>query len=141
MARAIQLQLFEQPTLNISTAQKEAMSQAAKNCGLSRQEIVDHMNRLASQYGVRLAKGNSGGLQMATFEKWLNPEEHGRDIPVRALPIFCAVTSDCEALDIMARPLSCRVIGREDVRLLKWAKAYFRQRAARSEMRKLEAEL
>jgi len=139
MRQPIQIPLFEAPTFNITKLQKEMMNAAAKNCGLSRDQIVDGMNDLASRYGVNLV--SNGRLTIETLEKWLNPNELNRQMPMKALPIFCAVVSDTSAMDVMARPVGSRVIGHEDQQLLKWAKAYFKARDARRTMRRIESEL
>ena len=134
-----QLPLFDIPTFNIVKDQKDAMRAAVKRCSMSRDEIVDRMNGLARRYGVVLVA--NGRLTLDTFEKWLNPTEINRQMPMKALPIFCAVINDQSALDVLARPLGARVIGEDEQRLLKWAKAYFQARDARKAMRQLENDL
>ena len=71
-----QIPLFDQPTFNTTKIQKEAMNQAAKRCGMSREQIVDKMNDLAGRYGVSLV--SNGGLRLDTFEKWINPNDLSR---------------------------------------------------------------
>jgi len=139
MRQSIQIPLFDTPTFNVTKLLKEAMHAAAKKCGLSRDQIVDGMNDLASRYGVNLV--SNGALTLDTFEKWINPNELNRQMPMKALPIFCAVVRDTSAMDVMARPVGSQVIGHEDQQLLKWARAYHRERKARSERRRLEKEL
>ena len=115
MTQLRQLSLFDTPTFNTVKLQKEAMRAAVKKCGLSREQVVDRMNDLAGRYGVGLA--SNGGLTLDTFEKWINPGELNRQMPMKALPIFCAVINDHSAMDILARPLGVLVIGEEDQRL------------------------
>jgi len=52
MTQAVQLSLFDQPTLNITRDLKISMNEAVSECGLSREQIVDAMNNLADRYGV-----------------------------------------------------------------------------------------
>lgn len=134
-----QIPLFDKPTLNTTKNQKEAMNAAAKRCGLSRDQIVDQMNDLAGRYGVSLV--SNGLLKTETFEKWINPNELSRQMPMKALPVFCAVIRNYSALDILARPLGAQVIGPEDQNFLKWARAYFKARDARKVMRRIEGEM
>jgi len=138
-----QSQLFDQPTLNVTPDLKEAMNRAARECGLSREEIVDRMNDLAARYGVGLAAGNGRRLSLETLEKWLNqsPSEAGRIVSVKALPIFCAVVGSAEPLEVLARPLGFKVIGPQEIALLEWGRACRRARAARRRMKKLEEEI
>jgi len=114
------------------------MNLAARRCGLSREEIVDRMNELASRYGVNLV--SNGGLTLNTFEKWINPNELNRQMPMKALPVFCAAVRDTLALDVIARPVGAMVIGPEDQDLLKWARAYMAARRARRTMKTLDPE-
>ena len=136
-----QMSLFNTPTLNISRPLKAAMNEAAKQCGLSRDQIVDRMNDLADRYGVSLANGNARKLTLETFAKWLNPEEKSRQIPVKALPVFCAAVNSAEPMKVLSTPLGFEVIGDEDQNLLRWAKAYQQARKARKIMRRLEPEV
>lgn len=136
MKKPFQISLFNAPTFNIVRVQKESMKAAAKKCGLSREQIVEQMNDLAGRYGVNLA--SNGVLKLETFEKWINPNELNRQMPMKALPIFCAVVNDTSAIDALSRPVGCRVIDHDDQQLLKWARAYFKAKDARQTMRCLE---
>ncbi len=138
---ASQLNLFNQPSLNVVRPLKESMAEAAKSCGLSREELCDRMNELAARYGVRLVKGNSQRLNMATLEKWLNPEDSERVIGLKALPIFCAAVGSEEPVRILVAPLGYRIIGERDAKLLAWAEHYQAAKEARRKMKKIEAEL
>lgn len=133
--------LFDNKSFNVSVALKDAMHQAAKDCDLSREQIVDAMNDLAARYGVSLANGNARLLNLATLEKWLNPNDHGRDVPVRALPIFCAVVRSAEPLKAVAEPLGFAVIDDTAQKKLAWAEANLKAKYARARMRKLESEI
>ena len=108
---------------------------------LSRDQIVDRMNDLADRYGVSLVNGNARKLTLETFAKWLNPEEKSRQIPVKALPVFCAAVNSAEPMCVLTDPLGYRVIGDEEQNLLRWAKAYQEARRARKIMRNLEPEV
>jgi hypothetical protein len=134
-----QLPLFERPSLNVIKSYKKALHQAAKNSRLSREQILDRMNELATVHGIHLV--SNGRLKMDTFEKWLNPNDLGRQMPMNALPVFCSVVGETSAIDALAVPVGAKVIGPEDHKLLKWARAYFRAQNARKEMRSLEREL
>ena len=118
-----------------------AMANATDACGQSREEICDRMNELAERYGVRLMKGNGRRLSLATLEKWLNPGDKERVIPVKALPVFCAVVESKEPIRVLIEPLGYRIIDEKEAKLLKWAEHYQSVKAARAQMRKLEAEL
>jgi hypothetical protein len=141
MNRAYQLSLFDQHTLNVDRELHESIHLAAKKCGLSREEIVERMNALAAKYGIRLVKGNGNQLNMGIFEKWLNPNDTTHIIGIKALPVFCAAVGDHTPLDVLARPLGYQVIGDDEQRLLKWARANLRKREALRELRQIENEM
>lgn len=136
-----QLNLFNQPSLNVGKKLKEQMAASAKASKFSREELLGRMNDLASRYGVRLVKGNGNGLTMATLEKWLNPEAMEHVPGINSLMIFCAALEDLEPMREVLAPLGGMLIEEDDVKLLLWAKEYHRAKDARNRMRKLEMEL
>lgn len=138
---AKQLNLFNQPSLNIGKSLKEQLAQSAKGSQYSRDELLDRMNDLAERYGVRLVKGNGRGLTMATLEKWLNPGAMEHIPGVNGLLIFCAALDDLEPIRELLAPLGGEVIHGSDVSLLQWAKRYHQAKNLRKEMKQLEDEL
>lgn len=136
-----QLSLFSQRSFNITRELKESLAAMVRESGLSRDEFVDRMNLLAERFGVRLVRGNGRGLSMATFEKWINPEDNTHNPCVAALPIFCQVGGSIAPLAVLAGPVGVKVIDDSEQRLLKWAREYHKARSARQAMKKLEAEL
>lgn len=136
-----QLNLFNQPSLNVLRDVKRQMAIAADNSGLSRDELCDRMNELAERYGVRLMKGNGRKLSLATLEKWLNPEDKERVIPVKGLPVFCAVVDSVAPMRVLTEPLGWRIIDKKESKLLAWAEHYQAAKVSRAQMRKLESEL
>lgn len=136
-----QLDLFNVVTLNVGKHLTVAMAAAEKECGLAREQIVDRMNDVAAQYGVRLSKGAGRNLTVDTLEKWLNPNDLTRTINVKALVIYCHVVGAISPMAELVRPLGGMVINRKDTKLLQWAKQYQRAKEARLAMKKIEAEL
>lgn len=136
-----QLNLFNQPSLNINKSLKEQMALSVRECEWDRPEILERMNDLADRYGVRLIKGNGTTLNMATFEKWVNVGAMSHIPPINSLVIFCAAIGDNRAMDVALQPLGVAVIDENDAVLLQWAKEYQRAKVARQKMKKLESEL
>ena len=141
MPQPIQLNIFDQPTLNTSKSIKDAMNYDVRESNLSREQIVDRMNQLAERHGVCLTHGNSKRLTMEIFEKWINPTEITRQIPLKALPIFCAAVGRYSAIGELAKPLGLQVISHRDQKLLSWAEAKMAIKRHGQKIRKLEAEL
>lgn len=136
-----QLGLFEQPSLNVIFELKKAMNDAVVMSGMSREQVVDRMNEVAMKYGICLMSGNAKKLNLATFEKWLNPADHARCPSIKALPVFCAAVKNMAPLQVLAQPLGGRLIDSDEIKLLEWAKAYHEAKKARKRMRQLEAEI
>ncbi len=136
-SRQIQLELFTQPTLNICKHLKIAMCEDVRASGLSRESVIDRMNDLAERYGVHLSRGNCRRLKLDTFEKWLNPEEPARQIPLKALPVFCAATGGTAAMNVLAQSVGLQVIGHHEQKLLKWAQIDIQRRKLTRQSRKL----
>lgn len=134
-----QIPLFNRPSLNIAKQYKTALHAAAKACHLSREQILDRMNELATINSIYLV--SNGKLKMDTFEKWLNPNDLSRQMPISALPVFCFAVGDASPIDVLAVPVGAKVVEPKEYNLLKWARAYFRARDARKIMRKLETGL
>ena len=135
------MSLFELPTLNVTKPLKGAMHAAVKNCDLSRDEVVDQMNDLAERYGVTLVGGNGKRLKMDTFEKWVNPQDMSRQMPLKVLPIFCAVVKDVTPFNILVLPLGAEVIGPDERQKLKWADAKLNVKRENKVIRDIEKEL
>lgn len=135
-----QADLFTPSLLNVDFAVKDAMNQAAKNCSLSREQIVDKMNNLASGYQIRLNQGNAKSLTTAMLEKWLSREDPRR-IGYHALVVFCKVTGSLEPISALAAPLCGRVISGEQIMRLEWAEAQIDLKKAKKRAKQLDDEV
>lgn len=137
-----QLNLFEIKTYNTVVADvKTGIATAVRESGLSREQALDLVNRLAMAYGVLLVKGNSARLTMETWEKWLNPQDATRVPPIKALPVICSALGSLLPMQPLVAAAGGRMISDQESRMLDWARAYHRAKDARGEMRKLEGEL
>lgn len=140
--RPIQLRLFEISSLHVEPEVKIALGEGVEESELSRSQVVDKMNETARRHGIHLVKG-SGGLTVATLEKWLNPNDSTHCPSLKALMVACAVMkgSALRILNTLARPLGLLVIDERDKRLLEWAREYQKARESQRRMRRLAAEL
>lgn len=135
-----QLNLFSRQSFNTHYELKESLSVVVANSGMSRPEFLDLVNQLADRFGVRLVKGQGRSLTMATFEKWLNPNNKDNFPRYSAITIICEVGGSIAPLQVLAKPVGAMVIDEQDARLLRWAKEYQMVKEAKKKMRKLEAE-
>lgn len=120
---------------------KAAMNEAVKSCSLSREQIVDDMNRRAQICGIT-CNGNAQKVTEAILDKWLAPGAIGYHIPIRLLHIFCQATGSNYPLEIYAKAFGgARVISEEEYRLLEWAKAEMEYRQAAKRKKKIAQEV
>jgi hypothetical protein len=117
---------------------KRAMRIAAKNCALSREQIVDAMNEIISLEGLR-TRGRDGKLTKAILDKWLAPEAEDV-IPLKLLAAFCRITNSLSPLQTLAAPLGAKVIGQAEQLLLEFGRAQVNEREARRRKRRLSEE-
>jgi len=116
-----QLFLWDRPSLNPVPRVKEAMRQALKSCGLSREHVVDKMNSLARAEGLS-TNGKAKSATADMLDKWVaDSGEHL--IPWKLLPIFCHVVGDISPLRALTAPLGADVIDKNEKKLLKLARA------------------
>lgn len=129
-----QVKIFTQPSLNPTSKVKAAMREAVKECPLSREQIVDEMNRLANIDGVKVK------ISLALLDKWV-AQSTPHIIPWKLLPIFCRVTGNILPIQALLAPLGADIIWDKDVRLLQWARVEIQKRAISKRARKLLEDL
>lgn len=121
---------------------KAAMNRAAdEHPQLSRAEILDRMNLLAEEAGIRITGGNARAVGMATFEKWLNPRETEHVPGVLAVNVFCLATRDARPLQVQLGLHGYGVLTDEDRRLRDYGRAILEEKNARKRKKALEAKL
>jgi hypothetical protein len=135
--------LLDLPSLNVDADIAASMSRIVEESGLSRAEAVDKINEAARRYGVRLCSGSAKALGLATFEKWLNPNEPDHVPSTRALNLFCHVFNVSDPLSILVRShgQGWRVIESVDAKLLDLARTEQEIKRLRARKRKIETEL
>lgn len=103
--------------------------------------LVDRLNDLAAQSGIRLTSGNASTISKATLDKWLSPSDLSHPPSILALLVFCSATDCAEPLRVAARALGFDLMTREDRMLRDYAQAILDEKAARQRKNKLEKEL
>jgi hypothetical protein len=121
---------------------KEMIALSVRKSGMSKEDIVQNMNKIAGRYGVSLrSDGNGGELSEATFEKWVNPSDNSHPIPAHALPLLCKVVNDTSVLSAMLKPFGLSIIGPDAAKKLAWAETKLNIIRQNRLMKKLESEL
>lgn len=118
---------------------KEALNQAVKASGQSRDQVLDLMNELARRNNMSL--NTKSGVSKDLFEKWLNVEDESRVPGIKALALLCAALGTVQPMSVMVAALKGMVIEGEDVKLLEWARVYYKTKNLRKRLRKIEEEL
>lgn len=115
--------------LDVRLTVKSAMAQALKDCGLSRDQVVDKINSLAAANGIVLR------LTINTLDKWVAPSaDHA--IPYQLMPIFCRATGSMAPLGALATPLGAVVAGPREQWLMELGRAHLLAKQARREKQK-----
>jgi hypothetical protein len=133
-----QLTINECLALNPTDALKVAMNEAIKGSCLSREQIVDVMNRLAAAAGIN-HDGKNRHITPDILDKWCARGSIGHQIPVKYLPLFCQATGSLLPLEALASPLAMVITG-EDILLLKWAQIEKNRRSLTKESRRIAQE-
>jgi len=138
--RPTQLNIWDQMVPDPVPPLKAAMSEAIKSCSMSRDQIVDEMNRMLKALGWT-TNGRAQGVTPALLDKWMAPSA-GHVIPLRLLPIFCRVVGSNLPLEAYAKSfMGARVIDLQDEKLLLWARSEVELRRAKKRARKLAQEV
>ena len=119
-----QLDLFHRISLNTTYEIKRSMRMAVSRSHFSREEIIDQMNRIAIQEGMRTT------ISKATLDNWLKDSDQGRMPSPAWLTIFCYVLHDIGPIGAILNPLGCVALGGDTQKLLAWAEAEVERRKA-----------
>lgn len=124
------------------TALKGAMFRAAKASALSRDQIVDEMNLLASAAGRRLTQGRSKSIARDTLDKWLSSEEAEHVPGVYAVHIFCLALDDPSPLCFwLESGFNMKTAGLHTLKLAEYAHGVLEHKMRTKRQRHLEDEL
>jgi len=126
--------LFEQVSLDPTNRVKSAMREALKECRLSREQVVDEINRLAGVEGIKTK------VSLSLLDKWVAASANHL-IPWKLLPIFCQVTKSILPLQALVAPLGLQVIGPSEIKILEWGKVELQRRALSKKTRRLMEEI
>lgn len=122
--RAEQLDLFCANSLNPVYEIKRALRIALSKTHLSRDQIVDEMNRLAVSEGMRKS------VSKVSMDGWLKNSDPDRLPSLIWLTIFCKVLDDPSPIAAILRPLGCDLIDERGRALLGWAESELSKRKA-----------
>ncbi len=134
------LQLWDKPNLDPLARLKAAMREALKGCPLSREQVVDEMNRLAGLEGIPGSGNSRQPVTPALLDKWVSPASAGHIVPLRLLPVFCQVVGSTLPVAALAAPLGASLVSGEDLSLLEWARTERKRKEYARRARRLAQE-
>ena len=143
MTRQHQLNLWDSPSLDPTTRVKAAMREAlsgAYAAGVTRDNVVDEMNRLASLEGLS-TNGNGKRVTKHLLDKWVSTAADGHRVPLHLLLIFCRATGSNLPIKALAAPLGLDVIDDEERKKLAWAEAEIERKKTAQLARRLSQEI
>lgn len=119
-------------------AMRAAMNRAAGGDEAGRKLLVDRINAVAQEAGIRLTAGNAKAVSKDTLDKWLNPNDRDHTPGVLAVAAFCAATRDVGALRVLLQAMGLDVMTAEDRKHRDYGKACLAEREARKRKKMLE---
>ncbi|PKN06667.1 MAG: hypothetical protein CVU73_15935 [Deltaproteobacteria bacterium HGW-Deltaproteobacteria-8] len=119
-------------------AMRAAMNRAAGEDESGRKLLVDRLNAVAREVGVRLTTGSAHALSKDTLDKWLNPNDRDHTPGILAVAVFCAATKDAGALRVLLQSIGLDVMTQEDRKHRDYGKACLAEREARKRKKRLE---
>jgi hypothetical protein len=146
IARHEQLNLFDggimisDPGPKVKAAMRDADKEAQAKYSMSRENIIDDMNRISEEVGIT-CNGNAKKVTLAIYNKWLSSSEK-HHIPLRLLPVFCRATRNVSPLHVYAEFFgNFSVIDSSEIKKLKWAEVEIQRRQLSKKARKLAEEV
>lgn len=105
---------------------------------LSREQLVDRMNAIAKQYGLKITVGRGRVLTLAVLEKWLAPNDMEDMPPIAAFQVFMLALGNFEPLRMLAEFNGCKLVTEEELPYFEYGKAKFEARERSRQLKRLE---
>lgn len=109
--------------------------------GEGRKALVESINRLAHDGGVRLTTGNSKTITKDTLDKWLSPSDTTHPPSLLAIIIFCLAVQDVSPLKLMLKAAGLHIATAEEMRDAEYGRACRMEREARKKKKSLKEHL
>ena len=124
---------------SLKSCMRSALAAAAPP--LSRDQLVDRMNAIAKQYGVKITVGRGRLLTLAVLEKWLNPNDHDHEPTIRAFQIFMLAVGSLAPLQALAEFNGCKLLQADEVPFFEYGKAKYQAKEHSRQLKKLEDDI
>jgi hypothetical protein len=114
---------------------------AAAVPSLSREQLVDRMNAIAKQYGVKITMGRGRVLTLAVLEKWLNANDFDDEPSIRAFQVFMLALGSVEPLRVLAEFNGCKLVSPEEIPFLLYGKEKLEAKERARRLKRLEEDI
>lgn len=114
---------------------------AAATPSLSRAQLVDRMNDIARQQGIKITAGRSRVLTESIVEKWLAPNDMDDVPPLAALEIFMLAVGSFEPLKVWAEFNGCMLVSPDEIPVLMYGKEKLEAKERARRLKRLEEEI
>jgi len=122
-------------------AMRAAMNRSAGEDETGRKQLVDRLNTVSRDAGIRLTAGNAKAISKDTLDKWLNPNDRDHTPSVAAVAAFCCATRDPAPMRVLLRVLGLDLMTEEDRKLRDYGRACLAEREARKAKKRLEEQV
>ncbi len=120
---------------------RAAMNRSAGEDETGRKQLVDRLNTVSRDAGIRLTAGNAKAISKDTLDKWLNPNDRDHTPSVAAVAAFCCATRDPAPMRVLLRVLGLDLMTEEDRKLRDYGRACLAEREARKAKKRLEEQV
>ena len=103
---------------------------------LSREQLVDRMNSIATREDLKITIGK-GKLTLAVLDKWLAPNESDLP-PIVGLEVFMLALGDLGPLEAFAEHHGCTLLTKREALFYEFGKAKFEARERAQRLKRLE---
>ncbi len=101
-----------------------------------RKALVDKLNQIASEAGIKLTGGNSKSISKDLLDKWLSPSDSSHPPSLLAILAFCRATDNPAPLQIILRAVGLDVMTNDDRKFRDYGRAVWEaEEAARNRKR------
>lgn len=108
---------------------------------VGRKALVDEINDIAREGGVRLTSGNASALSKDLLDKMLAGGDVSHPPSIIALVVIMLATGDLGPLRVIARAVGAYVVTEDDLKDIEYGRACRMEREARRTKKRLEATL
>jgi hypothetical protein len=119
--KARQLNLWHNPSLDVTLRVKAALRDVLAECPMSREAIAERMSAVARKEGLSSNEDRTP-VSPDMLDKWVSASAATHRMPYHYLTIFCFVTDSLLPIQVMLAPLNASAVTGEELDLLELAK-------------------